>query len=88
MSQSHGISLKRFTMGGEKDGYHLLVRVVSVNSDDTLSLPVYELWAKHDAKHNDVEYMLYFTNSSRVKGQEEEGFARREEGSGRNYGGC
>lgn len=71
MSQSHGISLKRFTMGGEKDGYHLLVRVVSVNSDDTLSLPVYELWAKHDAKHNDVEYMLYFANSSRVKGQRE-----------------
>jgi hypothetical protein len=58
-----GIPLRSFTMEGLVEGYHLLARVVSIDPNDKLSLPVQELWAKHDADVYDIEYMLYTANS-------------------------
>ena len=50
-------------MGGLVEGYHLLARVVSIDPNDQLSLPVKELWAKRDVEIYDIDYMLYTANS-------------------------
>jgi hypothetical protein len=70
MSRTRGISLSSYTMDGEEDGQHLLVRVAIINADDTLSLPVRELWVKRNARTNEVEYMKYSANSAHDEDQE------------------
>jgi hypothetical protein len=63
MSGSMDNPLKSYTMGGLVEGYHLIARVVSIDPNDELSLPVQELWAKRDVEVYDIEYMLYTANS-------------------------
>jgi hypothetical protein len=72
MSLSTGISLKPFTMEGQTDGYQLLMRVVNVDFDDKLTLPVREIWAKRDLESYDYEikYMLYSADSAHDVTQE------------------
>jgi hypothetical protein len=66
MSLSTGISLKTFTMEGQTDGYQLLIRVVNVDFNDKLTLPVREIWAKRDLESYDyeIQYILYSADSA------------------------
>jgi hypothetical protein len=72
MSLSTGIPLKTFTMEGQTDGYQLLIRVVSVDFDDKLTLPVREIWAKRDLEsyNYEIQYMLYSADSAHEVTQE------------------
>jgi hypothetical protein len=45
-------------------GYQLLVCVAIINAEDTLSLPVRELWARRVASSDEVEYIKYNGNSA------------------------
>ena len=66
MSLSTGIPLKTFTMEGQTDGYQLLIRVVNVDFNDKLTLPVREIWAKRDLESYDyeIQYILYSADSA------------------------
>ena len=72
MSLSTGIPLKTFTMEGQTDGYQLLIRVVSVDVNDKLTLPIREIWAKRDLESYDygIQYILYSADSAHEVTQE------------------
>jgi hypothetical protein len=72
MSLSTGISLKTFTIKGQTDGYQLLIRVVNVDFNDKLTLPVREIWAKRDLESYDyeIQYILYSADSAHEVTQE------------------
>jgi hypothetical protein len=54
----------------DEGGYQLLVRVAIINADDTLSLPVRELWARRVASSDEAEYIKYNGNSAYDEDQE------------------
>ena len=70
MSRSQGISLDSFAVEGDSEGDHLLVRVVIIDADDTLSLPARELWAKRVAGSGEVVYTMYSANSAYDQNEE------------------
>ena len=73
MSRSQNTPLVNFSMddeGGDEGPYHLLVRVAIINADDTLSLPVREIWARRVASSDEVQYIKYNGNSAYDEDQE------------------
>jgi hypothetical protein len=73
MSRSQNMPLVNFSKddeSGDEGPYHLLVRVAIINADDTLSLPVRELWARRVASSDEVEYIKYNGNSAYDEDQE------------------
>jgi len=55
------VEIDGFTLAPE-EGDRLLVRVVSVNDNGKVTLPVRELWARRDPQTHEIEYTLGSTN--------------------------
>jgi hypothetical protein len=73
MSRSQNMPLVNFSKddeSGDEGPYHLLVRVAIINADDTLSLPVREIWARRVASSDEVQYIKYNGNSAYDEDQE------------------
>lgn len=65
--------LWHFSANGEPAGFKLLIRVVSVNDDGKLTLPIRELWAKIEGEAADRELKFLLNScSSEDDDQEEE----------------
>lgn len=60
---SNGVPLANFSAHASNEGFQLLVRVVDVNGNGKLTLPVRELWAgSHDAL-GEIDYLVYSANN-------------------------
>lgn len=63
MSHRYGIKLASFSGGG--DGYRLLIRVVSVDDNDKVNLPIRELWARREDERDtksEISYIMHSAN--------------------------
>lgn len=61
-----GVSLSSFSANANSEGYVLLLRVVKVNDNGTLTLPVREIWCSNQQKSiadAKINYLVYAANT-------------------------